>query len=146
MKPLVGTDVFPAAANSTYLDSASIALMNRDAAASAIDWQRRLAEEGTGSFNESDEENVFIKFHLEAARLFNGRPKDIAIGSSETILMSSLAWAVAPEKGTRTSAAAKRMARVARPSAARARPIMRFMLVRAKSMSSCPLGLWIRLP
>lgn len=99
MKPLVGTDVFPAAANSTYLDSASIALMNRDAAASAIDWQRRLAEEGTGSFNESDEENVFIKFHLEAARLFNGRPKDIAIGSSETILMSSLAWAIAPKKG-----------------------------------------------
>ncbi len=101
MKPLAGTDVFPAAATSTYLDSASIALMHRDAAASAIDWQRRLAKEGTGSFDESDEESVFINFHREAARLFNGRPEDIAIGSSETILMSSLAWAVAPEKGTR---------------------------------------------
>ena len=101
MKPLAGTDVFPAAATSTYLDSASIALMHRDAAASAISWQRRLAEEGTGSFDESDEENVFISFHREAARLFNGRPEDIAIGSSETVLMSSLAWAVAPEEGTK---------------------------------------------
>ncbi len=100
MRPLAGTDVFPAAAASTYLDSASISLMHRGAADSAIDWQRRLAEEGTGSFDESDEENVFSNFHRQAARLFNGRPEDIAIGSSETILMSSLAWALAPEEGT----------------------------------------------
>src|SRR5207249_9252849 len=35
-----------------------------------------------------------------AARLFNCRPEEIAVGSSATELLSSLAWAVAPASGS----------------------------------------------
>ena len=37
--------------------------------------------------------------HRAAARLFNAEPEDIAVGSSATELLGSLAWAVAPEAG-----------------------------------------------
>lgn len=100
MEPLASLDIFPAADKSTYLDSASIALMHKGAASAAIEWQRKLAEDGSASFDEIDEEKVFINFHRTGAKLFNGNPEDIAIGSSETILMSSLAWGLAPGKGT----------------------------------------------
>lgn len=100
MQAIASPDIFPAAAKCTYLDSASIALMHKGAADAAIEWQRQLAEEGTASFDEKDEENVFTNLHKAGARLFNGRPEDIAIGSSETVLMSSIAWALSPGQGT----------------------------------------------
>lgn len=100
MQPIASPDIFPAAAKCTYLDSASIALMHKGAATAAIEWQRQLAEEGTASFDENDEESVFSNLHEAGAKLFNGRPEDIAIGSSETILMSSVAWALSPGAGT----------------------------------------------
>jgi selenocysteine lyase/cysteine desulfurase len=99
MKPLAQESAFPAAKRSTYLDSASIALMYSGAAAAAIEWQRQLAEEGSASFDEKDEEKVFASLHEAGARLLNSKPEDIAIGSSETILMSSLAWGIAPAAG-----------------------------------------------
>ena len=107
MNPIASSDIFPAAGKSTYLDSASISLMHKGAATAAIEWQRRLAEEGTASFAEKDEEEVFVSLHEAGAKLFSGNPEDIAIGSSETILMSSIAWALAP--GARTTIVATRV-------------------------------------
>jgi len=43
---------------------------------------------------------AFATLHASAARLFNCRPEEIAVGSSATELLSSLAWAVAPAAGS----------------------------------------------
>lgn len=100
IEPLGTADVFPAAAKSTYLDSASIALMHAGAARVIVEWQERLAEDGTAVFSERDEVGVFDRLAREAARLFNTVPENIACGSSETTLFASLAWAVMPSGGS----------------------------------------------
>ena len=98
--PLADLDDYPAARNCTYLDAASVAIMYRAAAETVIDWQRDLADYGTQHFTEAAEVEIFEALHGAAARLYNARPEDIAVASSETVLMSSVAWAVAPPAGT----------------------------------------------
>lgn len=100
MKTLIDHDDFPASRRSTYLNAASVALMYRDAAKAVIEWQEDLAQNGTINFDEVAEEAVFDNLHDAAARLFNVKPEDIAVGSSATELISSLAWALAPGQGT----------------------------------------------
>lgn len=92
-------DVFPPAANYAYMDAASVALMNSKAADAINDWQRALATDGTVAFDEEAEVSVLGKLGRAAARLFNAGEDDIAVASSETVLMASLAWAVAPPRG-----------------------------------------------
>ncbi len=91
---------YPAAAKFTYLDAASIAIMYEGAAAAVIDWQRDLADNGTLNFDEEAELAIFDALHGAAAPLFNAAPGDIAVASSATELMSSVAWAVAPGPDT----------------------------------------------
>src|ERR671910_3684322 len=90
---------FPPAANYAYMDAASVALMHKDASDAIERWQRSLATEGTLAFDEEAETQVLGKLGGAAARLFNAEEKDIAIASSETVLMASLAWAVSPGRG-----------------------------------------------
>ncbi len=96
MEPIVDASDFPASRKSAYLNTASVCLMYRGAEASTTDWFRELTENGTLTFDETAEESVFEGLHVAAARLFNARPDDIAVGSSTTELLASLAWAVAP--------------------------------------------------
>ena len=96
MEPIVDARDFPASRKSAYLNTASVCLMYRGAEASTTDWFRELTENGTLTFDEAAEESVFDGLHVAAARLFNARPDDIAVGSSTTELLASLAWAVAP--------------------------------------------------
>ena len=100
MKPIVNPDDFPAAQNSTYLNAANVALMYNGAEKAIADWQKDVAENGSMNFDESAEASVFDELHVVAARLFNAGPDDIAVGSSATELLSSLAWAVAPGPNT----------------------------------------------
>ena len=96
MEPIVDGSDFPASRKRAYLNTASVCLMYRGAEASTTDWFRELTENGTLTFDEAAEESVFDGLHVAAARLFNARPDDIAVGSSTTELLASLAWAVAP--------------------------------------------------
>jgi selenocysteine lyase/cysteine desulfurase len=100
MNSLVNPQDFPARNKSTYLNAASVALMYRKASESVIAWQEDLAENGTINFDEVAEEAVFDNLHNAAAKLVNVNPEDIAVGTSVTELMSSLAWAIAPGSGT----------------------------------------------
>jgi cysteine desulfurase/selenocysteine lyase len=93
-----GAAVFPPAENYVYLDAASVALTNKDASDVAVRWQQRLAEEGTIAFDEQAEVECFDNLNAAAAALFNTQDDNIAIASSETVLMASLAWAVAPQR------------------------------------------------
>src|SRR4029077_5285117 len=65
-----------------------------------VEWMHDLAENGTIHFDEAAEERAFATLHASAARLFNCRPEEIAVGSSATELLASLAWAVAPTAGS----------------------------------------------
>ena len=100
MDLIVDPKDFPASDKCTYLNAANVSLMYQGAEIAITEWQRDLAENGSINFDEIAEANVFGDLHRAAARLFNARPEDIAVGSSATELISSLAWAVAPESGT----------------------------------------------
>jgi selenocysteine lyase/cysteine desulfurase len=83
----------------TYLNAASAALMYKPAADEIIRWQADLAENGTLNFDELAEVRVHNDIHAAAASMLRARPSDIAVGSSATELLSSLAWAMIPEEG-----------------------------------------------
>ena len=100
LDPLVPVDEFPLARTCTYINAANVAPMYRPAAAAITDWYRDVAENGSNHFDEEAEATVFDDLHLQAARLFNASPSDIAAGSSTTELLSSLAWAVMPGADT----------------------------------------------
>ena len=94
------TDVFPPADRHVYLDAASVGLSHAGGAAAISAWQNALAEEGTIAFDEQAEVDCLDNLTSATARLFNATSSDIAIASSETVLMASLAWAVMPPAGT----------------------------------------------
>ena len=93
-------DVFPPADRHVYLDAASVGLSHKGGAEAISAWQNALAEEGTIAFDEQAEVECLDNLNSASARLFNTASQNIAVASSETILMSSLAWAVMPEGGS----------------------------------------------
>ena len=100
LTPVVAPGDFPASKKRVYLNTASVCLMYSGAERAVVDWTHDLAENGTIHFDETAEEQAFATLHASAARLFNCRPEEIAVGSSATELLASLAWAVAPAAGT----------------------------------------------
>lgn len=100
LTPIVAPDDFPASKKSVYLNTASVCLMYSGAERAVVEWMHDLAENGTIHFDEAAEERAFSTLHASAARLFNCGPEDIAVGSSATELLASLAWAVAPAAGS----------------------------------------------
>ena len=99
IEPLAGREHFPAISKSTYLNAASIALMYKGASEAAVAWQRDLAQNGTLNFNEAAEQNIFSGLHEVFAKLLGAKSRDIAVGSSFTELVASLAWAMMPARG-----------------------------------------------
>jgi cysteine desulfurase/selenocysteine lyase len=99
IEPLAGREHFPAISRSAYLNAASIALMYKGASEAAVAWQRDLAQNGTLSFDEAAEQNVFSGLHEVFAKLIGAKSRDIAVGSSFTELVASLAWAMMPARG-----------------------------------------------
>ena len=99
MEPLVPTTDFPKRDDFIYLNAANVALMYEGCRTAISDWYDDVAFNGSNNFNELAEAEVFDSIHDLAAQLFNVNPTDIAVGSSATELLSSLAWAIAPKKG-----------------------------------------------
>lgn len=89
---------FPAATKCTYLNSASVALMYRQAESAAAAWQKDIAEFGTLNFDEAAEDRVFDDLREAFAALIGARAQDIAVASSATELIASLAWALVPQR------------------------------------------------
>ncbi len=96
LNTLVDLNDFPASQRSCYLNTASVCLMYTGAERAVVQWTQDLANHGTIHFDETTEARAFAPLHASAARLFNCRPDDIAVGSSATELLASLAWAIAP--------------------------------------------------
>lgn len=89
---------FPGCLKYTYLDAASIALMYRGAIEATQAWQEDIAENGTASFSEASERDIFDGLRIAGAELVGASPADIAAGSSTTELIASLAWSMQPTK------------------------------------------------
>jgi selenocysteine lyase/cysteine desulfurase len=101
MKSRLGSiEVFPPADKYIYMDAASVGLTHSKGATAISNWQKDLAEKGTVAFTEKDEVECLDNLNDATAKLFNTSVRDIATASSETVLMSSLAWAVMPPKGS----------------------------------------------
>ena len=96
MSRLVESDDFPGSKHTAYLDAANIGLMYQGAQQAILEWQSDVADNGSLALPETVEGSVLDGLHRSAAGLFNAQPEDIAVGSSVTELLGSLAWAVAP--------------------------------------------------
>jgi len=96
IEPLAGPEHFAGISQLTYLNAASIALMYEGARAAAVAWQKDLAHGGSLIFDEAAEQNVFGNLHEVFARLIGAQARDIAVGSSFTELVASLAWGMMP--------------------------------------------------
>ncbi len=101
MTALASTEDFPATAQATYLNTASVALMFSGAQVAIDEWNRQVAERGTVFFDEVAEQEVFDPLHDAFARLVSATPNDIAVASSATEQLATIAWAVMPPAGTR---------------------------------------------
>ena len=95
------TDEFPASQKSTYLNSASVALMPRVASTYLEAWQRDISENGTLNFDEVAEEAAFDQVRSAFSAMIGCRPNDIAVASSASEFIASIAWAVMPPANTR---------------------------------------------
>ena len=98
MKSIVSEKDFPTANKFVSLNAANVALMYHGAHQAIIEWQDDVALNGSNNFDENSEETVFGELHQVASRLINAGPEDIAVGSSATELLCSLAWAISPSK------------------------------------------------
>ena len=96
MKSIVSEKDFPTANKFVSLNAANVALMYHGAHQAIIEWQDDVALNGSNNFDENSEETVFGELHQVASRLINAGPEDIAVGSSATELLCSLAWAISP--------------------------------------------------
>jgi selenocysteine lyase/cysteine desulfurase len=91
---------FPAASRCTYLNSASVALMFQGASEATLAWERDIADFGTLNFDERAEDAVFDELRAQFAGLIGAASSDVAVASSATELIASLAWAVMPPAGS----------------------------------------------
>ena len=98
MKSIVSEKDFPTANKFVSLNAANVALMYQGAHQAIIEWQDDVALNGSNNFDDNSEETVFRELHQVASRLINAGPEDIAVGSSATELLCSLAWAISPSK------------------------------------------------
>jgi len=96
MPPLVDAGDFPGSKHAAYLDAANIGLMYQGAHRAILEWQSDVADNGSLALPETVEGSALEGLHRSAASLLNAQPDDIAVGSSVTELLGSLAWAVAP--------------------------------------------------
>jgi selenocysteine lyase/cysteine desulfurase len=91
---------FPAAGKSTYLNTASVGLMYAGCQRAIDDWNRDLAENGNINFDEQAEQDVFKDLHTAFARLMGASTTDVAVASSATEQLATLAWAMMPPAGS----------------------------------------------
>ena len=80
------------------MNAANVSLIPMSVAREIKNWQTDVASNGSINFNDSAEANAFDGLRVQASGLFNCSQDDIAGGSSCTELLSSLAWALMPQK------------------------------------------------
>jgi len=90
----VNLEDFPTARKVTYLNSASISLMPQPAIDSMQEFQREIASGGTIGFDEEAETQALEKARNEAVALLGAHEDEMAVLSSATEGICSLAWSL----------------------------------------------------
>ncbi|MDA7848065.1 aminotransferase class V-fold PLP-dependent enzyme [Sulfurospirillum sp.] len=98
MKKIVDVKDFPLTKDTAYINAANVALMPLCSVKVITDWQVDVAMKGCINFNDKAEDTAFDGLREEGAKLFSCKKEDIAGGSSYTELVSSIAWAIMPNK------------------------------------------------
>ena len=84
----------------TNLSYANIATTSPMAHKISSDWADSLAQGGAAEFDGTAEKNAMLPLRKSASKLLKCNMGDICVGSSATELLCSLAWAIAPQKGS----------------------------------------------
>lgn len=87
-------DDFPTARRLTYLNSASISLMPQPAVEEMIEFERKIAGGGTIGFDEEAETQALEVPRNEMASLLHAKPDEIAVLSSATEGICTVAWSL----------------------------------------------------
>ncbi len=90
----INDEDFPTTKRVTYLNSASISLMPRPAIETMIDFARKIAAGGTIDFDEEAETETTEGARTEAASLLGTSDEEVAILSSASEALSSIAWSL----------------------------------------------------
>src|SRR5918992_1417133 len=99
MSALVPREDFPALAELTYLNTASIGLIPLPVQRRAEEFDRALALRGSAAFDEEAEVAVFEGTRASAAKLIGARPDEVAITASATLALGQIAWFLRPGRG-----------------------------------------------
>jgi len=84
----------------TNLSYANVATTSPKAHLIASEWASSLARGGAAEFDADAEKEGMIPLRKSTANLLGCPISDVCVSSSATELLSSLAWAIAPKKGT----------------------------------------------
>ncbi len=96
----INAEDFPTTKRVTYLNSASISLMPRPAIETMIDFARKIAAGGTIDFDEAAETEATEGARTEAASLLGASDEEVAILSSASEGLSSIAWSLDLQPGS----------------------------------------------
>ena len=84
----------------TNLSYANVATTSPKAHEIALEWSESLARGGAAEFDADAEKNGMIPLRTATAKLLECPISDVCVSSSATEILCSLAWAIAPKKGT----------------------------------------------
>ena len=99
MSALVPRADFPALAELTYLNTASVGLVPAPVQRRAEDFDRDVAVRGTVALDEEAEIAVFEGTRASAARLIGAQPDEVAITASATLALGQIGWFLRPGRG-----------------------------------------------
>ena len=84
----------------TNLSYANVATTSPKAHEIALEWSESLARGGAAEFDADAEKNGMIPLRTATSKLLKCPISDVCVSSSATEILCSLAWAIAPKKGT----------------------------------------------
>src|ERR671918_450285 len=99
MSALVPRADFPALAELTYLNTASVGLVPAPVQRRAEDFDRDVASRGSVALDEEAEIAVFEGTRASAARLIGAQPDEVAITASATLALGQIGWFLRPGRG-----------------------------------------------
>jgi selenocysteine lyase/cysteine desulfurase len=99
MSALVPRTDFPALAELTYLNTASVGLIPVPVLRRAEEFDRAIALRGSAALDEEAEVAVFEGTRASAAKLIGAKPDEVAITSSATLALGQFAWFLRPGRG-----------------------------------------------
>ncbi|MCI0604605.1 cysteine desulfurase [bacterium] len=98
IESLVPAEDFPGLKNLTYFDCASVGIVPLPVLNKMLDFQTKTSLQGTVSFGDREESQVYDGTRASVAKLLSVPKQDVAILTSATECIAQIAWWVRPKK------------------------------------------------